>query len=238
MTEEMTEVIPRWGLGDAGLAFVAGLAGSVLAVGVYVGVTGHESGVVFTAVGLIGLWVGFVGVALWASRNKGSGSLASDYGLSIRPRDIAQGVVVGLLAQLVLVNAIVQLFHLLSPSVDIGGQARDITGDTGGWRLAVLAPFLVIGAPLVEELYFRGLLQRSAIRRLGPVAGIVLPAVAFGLVHTSTDLSGWSLAALVTALAAFGAVLGVLAYRTGRLGPGLVAHATFNALTLIALALS
>jgi membrane protease YdiL (CAAX protease family) len=102
-----------------------------------------------------------------------------------------------------------------------------------GWLLC----FVVVG-PVVEELYFRGLLQRSAIRRLGPIAGIVLPALAFGLVHTSTDLSGWSLAALVTALAAFGAVLGVLAHRTGRLGPGLVAHATFNALTLIALALS
>jgi membrane protease YdiL (CAAX protease family) len=42
--------------------------------------------------------------------------------------------------------------------------------------------------------------------------------------------------ALITALASFGAVLSWLAQRTGRLGPGLVAHATFNAITLLALA--
>jgi membrane protease YdiL (CAAX protease family) len=42
----------------------------------------------------------------------------------------------------------------------------------------------------------------------------------------------------ITALAAFGAVLSWLAHRYGRLGPGLVAHATFNAITLLALAVT
>ena len=37
------------------------------------------------------------------------------------------------------------------------------------------------------------------------------------------------------ALILFGVVLGVLAERTGRLGPGIVAHATFNAVTVISL---
>ena len=40
------------------------------------------------------------------------------------------------------------------------------------------------------------------------------------------------------ALVAFGAVLGTLAYKTGRLGPGIIAHMAFNAVTVIALLLS
>jgi membrane protease YdiL (CAAX protease family) len=33
-------------------------------------------------------------------------------------------------------------------------------------------------------------------------------------------------------------VVGLLAWRTGRLGPGIVAHMTFNGITVIAIALS
>ena len=40
----------------------------------------------------------------------------------------------------------------------------------------------------------------------------------------------------VSALVGFGVVLGVLAMRTGRLGPGIFAHLSFNAATVVALA--
>jgi membrane protease YdiL (CAAX protease family) len=40
------------------------------------------------------------------------------------------------------------------------------------------------------------------------------------------------------ALVAFGAVLGFLALRTGRLGPSIVAHMAFNAVTVTALVLT
>ena len=227
---------PRWGLGDAGIAFAAGLLGTLLTTGFYVAVTGREEGTGLIAWSLVGLWAGFGLVTLRASRRKGTGSLATDFGLRIEPRDIGLGIVVGLLAQFVLVNGIVTLFHLIHSGIDVGRQAKEVTGDAKGTTLLYLAPFLCAGAPFFEELYFRGLLQRSAVRRMGVVRGAALSAVAFGLVHASADLNGWSTLALVTALAAFGAVLGILAYRTGRLGPGLVAHCTFNALTLLALA--
>ena len=231
---------PRWGLGDALLAFVAGIVGTIVMTGLYVVVSGESSpsgndtGLI--AATLVGLWAGLFGVAWRASRRKGSGSLAQDYGLRIEPRDIAVGIAVGLVCQFFLVNLIVSLFSLIDKSVDVEQQAKEVTGDAGGLRLVVLAPFLCIGAPFFEELYFRGLLQRSAVRRLGPIAGVALSAVAFGLVHATSDMGGWSSVALITALAAFGAVLSWLAHRYGRLGPGLVAHATFNAVTLLALA--
>jgi len=102
----------------------------------------------------------------------------------------------------------------------------------------VLAPFLVLGAPFVEELFFRGLVLRSLARRFGPVIGVVGSSVLFGLVHFQTGMGAASDAALMCAIGAFGLLLAYLAVRTGRLGPGLVAHATFNAITVIALATS
>jgi membrane protease YdiL (CAAX protease family) len=229
-------------MGDALVAFVAGILGTLVMSGLYVVVSGNDNlngndtGLI--AATLVGLWAGLFGVAWRASKRKGSGSLAEDYGLRIEPRDIAVGIAVGLVCQFFLVSAIVQLFSLIDKSVDVEQQAKDVTGDAGGLRLVVLAPFLCLGAPFFEEMYFRGLLQRSAVRRLGPAVGIALSALAFGLVHATSDVGGWSSIALITALAAFGAVLSWLAHHYGRLGPGLVAHATFNAITLLALALT
>ncbi|HMC42582.1 MAG TPA: CPBP family intramembrane glutamic endopeptidase, partial [Acidimicrobiales bacterium] len=82
---------------------------------------------------------------------------------------------------------------------------------------------------LVEELFFRGLLQRSLAGWLGPGPAIGVAALGFGLAHGE--------AVQLLALVAFGVVLGVLAQRSGRLGPGIVAHAAFNGATIAVIAL-
>ena len=53
---------------------------------------------------------------------------------------------------------------------------------TPGGRLA-LALLAVGVAPVLEEFFFRGLIQRTLERRWGPAAGICLAAAAFALVH-------------------------------------------------------
>ena len=233
---------PRWGMGDALLAFVAGIVGTLVMSGVYLVVSGEsnpsgdDTGLI--AATLLGLWAGMLTVAWRASRRKGKGSLAEDYGLRIVWRDVPVGVVVGLVSQFLLVSGIIWLFGLIDNGVQVENQAKQITGGAGGLRLLILAPLLCLGAPFFEELYFRGLLLRSTVRRLGPGGGIALASLAFGLVHYTSELSTWSVLAIVTALGSFGAVLNGLAHRYARLGPALVAHATFNAITLLALALT
>lgn len=231
---------PRWGLGDALLAFMAGMVGTVVMTGVYLVASGesnpsdNDTGLI--AATLLGLWAGMFGVAWRASRRKGSGSLGRDYGMRIVWRDVPVGIVVGLASQFLLVSGIIWLFGLIDNGVEVESQAKQITGGARGLQLLLLAPLLCVGAPFFEELYFRGLLLRSAVRRLGAVGGIFLASLAFGLVHYTGELNTLSLVALITALGSFGAVLNVLAHRFGRLGPALVAHATFNAVTVIALA--
>ena len=77
------------------------------------------------------------------------------------------------------------------------------------------------GAPLVEELVYRGLLQGAVTRRLGNPLGLVLVAALFAGVHFQpVSLPG---------LFVVGLVLGVCAVRTGRLGLGVITHLAFNA---------
>lgn len=99
----------------------------------------------------------------------------------------------------------------------------------------MLGLFICVGSPLVEELFFRGLLLRALIggctnfmtRAAVPVA-VVVVGVVFGLVHFE--------ALELPALAGFGILLGAIATKTGRLGTGIFAHATFNAAAFISLA--
>jgi membrane protease YdiL (CAAX protease family) len=97
----------------------------------------------------------------------------------------------------------------------------------------VFALAAAVGAPIAEELYFRGLTQPVLQRYLGGAGGLAVTSVLFGFAHL-----GDNPIEVVAPLALFGAALGALAWRTGRLGPGIVAHMTFNGITVVAIALS
>lgn len=116
----------------------------------------------------------------------------------------------------------------------LGHPAQSLTGHTYGPGLVVLAVLVCVGSPVVEELFFRGLLLRSLLwrfrelaPRLGPGLSIVVTALVFALVHFE--------ALQFLGLASFGVVLGLLAWRTGRLGPSILAHMAFNTVTIVAI---
>jgi membrane protease YdiL (CAAX protease family) len=92
----------------------------------------------------------------------------------------------------------------------------------------------IIGAPFVEELFFRGLLQRS-MARLG-IAACFVQALVFGLIHV-TPSEGAGNVGIILGVGVFGLVLGLAARRFGRLGPTMIGHAVFNAAAVIPLLL-
>jgi membrane protease YdiL (CAAX protease family) len=88
---------------------------------------------------------------------------------------------------------------------------------------------VVVGAPIIEELVYRGLLQGALVRRVRPAVAVVVVALLFALVHfRPVQYPG---------LFAFGLVLGVCALRTRRLGMAIAAHVGFNAAGLAWVAL-
>ncbi|MDQ1445467.1 MAG: protease family protein [Acidimicrobiaceae bacterium] len=225
----------RWGLGHALIGYVVAYLLAGLAVGVYAGLAGVHEGqrtLGLAIASLLGLWTGMAGAVVFAVRRQPGGTLPSEFGLAFQWSDVPLGAAVGLASQLFLVRLLYLPFQLNDPDLarKLEKPARELTDLAHGPAFAVLAVLITVGAPLVEELFFRGLLQRSLLRRLGPVWAVGLSAAAFGLAHYQPlQLLG---------LVAFGVVLGLLAWRTGRLGPGIIAHVFFNLVTVVALAAS
>ncbi|MCA8964759.1 MAG: CPBP family intramembrane metalloprotease [Planctomycetes bacterium] len=91
----------------------------------------------------------------------------------------------------------------------------------GCW-LVVLG--IVVGAPLAEEIVFRGFLQGALQHLLPRWLAIALTAAVFGLCHTLPY-------ALPVGL--LGAFFGWLFSRCGSLWPSVIAHATHNLVTVV-----
>lgn len=92
--------------------------------------------------------------------------------------------------------------------------------------LAIFGIMAVTIAPLFEEMLFRGFLQPLFSRTLGIIAGILLTAVLFGVLHAPEYKFVWQYAAAISFV---GAVLGYVRYRTGSIIPSTVMHACYNA---------
>ena len=117
--------------------------------------------------------------------------------------------------------------RLLDKTVDdLEGPAQTLT-DRANSPVDVVLLVLIVGvmAAVFEEIFYRGLLQRSLLKRgLRPVLAIGITSVLFGATHFQLlQLPGLMLA---------GAVFGTLAYRADRLGPAIAAHLTFNMVTV------
>lgn len=101
---------------------------------------------------------------------------------------------------------------------------------TDGWSALALLTATVIAAPLCEEVMFRGYVQR-AYERWGSWAGVLIGGAIFALYHLRFQ---GMVALLPVSLA-----LGLLAWRSHSLLPGILLHAVYNSMaTLLLIALS
>jgi membrane protease YdiL (CAAX protease family) len=225
---------PRWGLGDALLAFVlatlGGLVGELIAIAVTGSKAGPNGNIKVTAPILVGAVVGQFGAwfaALYAtSRYKGFRSLRADFGFVVHLADWAL-VPIGAGFQIVAVVVLLPISDQVHKSQDVVQELNDAHGA----KLAVLALLAVVIAPVVEELFFRGLLLRSLQRRWSAPIAVAVSAVAFGLAHVVFD---WNSRTALPALVALGMVSGILAVRTGNLSRSILLHAGFNLLPVLA----
>lgn len=229
---------PRWGLGDWFAGLLVSYALATLAAGLWLSISGGDdvdrAGQAFSQ---LGLWAGMVGAVVFASRTKGAGRLAEDFGFRGVWIDVTIGFGAALAVQLVVLPGIGLLLQPLLGEPDVSEPVRKMIDESRGPGYVLLLASVVVGAPLVEELFFRGLLLRSLQRRFSSVPAIGLSAVAFGLAHGST-LGANAVVLVMVSLTAFGAVLGLLASRTGRLGPSIMAHAFFNLITIVYLTIN
>ncbi len=179
-------------------------------------------------------WIALAGWPILATRRRGNGAVV-DLGLRFGKSDVLAGLAggaaafgVGLAAGL-LTAALVGDF-----SSAAGDQAQELADASGPAVLIVFALMVAVGAPVAEELTFRGLLWSGLAKRgARPWVAIAVSAVAFALLHFEP--------ARLLVLLSIGAVLGVIRWRTGSVGACIVAHGVNNlpgALGILALGLS
>jgi membrane protease YdiL (CAAX protease family) len=138
---------------------------------------------------------------------------------------------IGVITQVVLIPVVYAPLRAIWPDTfdasSLEETARGLVDAAGGARTVLLVVVVALGAPIVEEIVYRGMIQRSAVARFGPIVGWVGASLFFAAIHLRpVEFPGLALA---------GAVFGVAAWRTGRIGGAIVAHAAFNATGLLTL---
>jgi len=223
-----------WGLGDVAIGI--GLSQVLLLIAQVVAFSlagwNELSAVPLWATALLQLplWAGWM-VALGGAGAKGHG-VVREFRVRFAPIDLPIGLGVGLVMQFAVLPLLYwPVLRLLDQTTDdLAEPARALADKAQGpWGWIVLGVVVVAGAPLVEELFYRGLLL-GALRKRG--VGPVLASVLCGAVFAAMHLQPLQFLGLFV----LGTVLSGLVLRTGRIGAAVVAHATFNAVTVALLA--
>ncbi len=220
-----------WGVAEASVALAVAVVGPVLALpllvrawpqaaealtraegpeGVLLGLGATVMGE--TLAGAFVLWLAFRGVDGWARLG-----LRRPEGPWIGPLLLLELGVVGVGAAWAGVLALVG-HDGLDQQV-----ARAFGPEGGGLSLGLALGLAVIAAPVLEELLFRGLLQRVVVDRRGVRVGVVVTALLFGAMHLAEPLS-------VPPLVVLGLATGWLRERTGSLWPPILLHVLNNGL--------
>lgn len=236
----------RWGLGDFWWGILVVVVGSlVLGVGIVFVLMAVQdssaadvdaSGVYAVSFSILANVLGFGGVPWWASRRKGLRSLAADFGLAFRPVDLAIGLGVGIGALIAGGLVASGLEALLDPSGDSSNVPVDDLHGPG--QIIAFALAVAVLTPIVEELFFRGLLHRSLLKRgMGPWPAMFVTTMIFVLPHLLSVPEWPNVVILFAAITVFGSSFHLACRWTGnRLGAPIVAHMVVNGVSVLALA--
>jgi membrane protease YdiL (CAAX protease family) len=183
----------------------------------------------YIVAGQVGLWSGLIGACLLAVRRHSNGSLRS-LGLT-RPtwRDLWTGVVAGLAGRFGAMIIVIPFIPLLRNQS--GPRNTSFTNGLlhrGSFAAFVTVTIVAVGAPFIEELFFRGLVQSVLTRRFGPRFAIYGQAVCFAAVHYVVGMTAIQAVVTVLTIGAMGWLQGVLRWHYRQLWPGIVSHAVFN----------
>lgn len=220
VAEGRTLTIPRWGLWDVAIA-----AGGTVVVAFVVALALVAGNLPLSAQILLGTtapWLALAGWPLIATARRGNGPRI-DLGLRLTWSDTGWGVLTGF-AGLMLAGVAALVTRIFVPdlSSSAADAAEELEASAGRPSLVVFALVVMVGAPIVEELFFRGLMF-AALRKRG--VGAVLTIVITGVVFAGFHFEPLRFFVLLPT----GLLLGWVRWKTGSTGAAMVAHGTVNA---------
>lgn len=210
----------RWGIGDIVTMVVITVALALGGAALFKAIDAPLSVAVIGG-GLLG-WIGLAGWPIVATTRRGNGPRI-DLGLRLTWSDVRAGVLGGVIALVVSGVVALLLVRFIGAFNSTAGVAATRLLDTGDRvAITIFALMILVGAPIVEEIAFRGL-AFAALRKQGLSARltIVISAVLFALVHIEPSR--------ILVLLVIGLVLGSVRARTGSTGASMIAHAVVNA---------
>ena len=230
--------IIRWGFGDAVWCMVAGIVAAQIGVAISVGArhgipvkgVALKLDALDNAIAALSQFVATL-LVLWLLVGKRGRGLRNDLGFSIRWKQ-SYWLFIGMGASI----AVGALSLPIANLWDDGNHGKQQIGEelqrSASWARVLLVIVIVVLAPIVEELVFRGVVLRSALRRMPAVGAVLVSGAAFGAVHPLFDLTTFP---SFPSLMALGVLSAVVAVRSGNLTRSIFLHMGFNALGAISL---
>lgn len=224
-------VSPEWGISVALRSVLVACVGLVVSMWVSRADTWGEWG---SLVASLVLWGALLTAVVWAVTRHGSGVFRVDLGLAFRSIDIVIALLFGIALRSIAMIAEMVAMGLTAPQLPglvlfDGGLAPEI------WLMLIVVPILV--APLVEELFFHGVLQpaiaqsifrkRHRLRAISNCVAVIVTAALFACGHLVMNPSPYPFL-MGSITFALGVVCGGLTIVTGRLGPAIATHLVFN----------
>lgn len=223
--------VSNWRFWDVVVVFFAGAFAAVFAAAAVVG-SGTDPLAPVPFSGIFGAQALGSFTAVWLlSRSRGSGSLAADVGLIVNGSDW-WGVLAGMGIQVAIAMVSAPFIIWLWPDgPPIQGVAQvAASSETLVEQLAVLAA-VVVAAPIIEEIIFRGMLLSVLRRSLSLWPAILISAAVFAGIH----LLDPNAIAVVPGLFVLGVVLGYVALKRGDLSLAIAMHSGINLLAAMTL---
>lgn len=209
-------------------AFIVGQLAAVVVIGASGADTVDEIPIPTLFLALSISWAAYLSALWWASQRSGTGDFVEDYRVRFRPLDLV-GAPIGVLTQLVVVPLVYLPLSRLWPSTfsedELADNAERLIDRAGGAATILLVLMVCVGAPIVEELVYRGLLQGSFAGRVNGFFAVLIASVWFAVIHfRPVEYPG---------LFTFAVVAGACFLVTGRIGTAVVTHVAFNVTGLL-----
>lgn len=169
----------------------------------------------------------FLALYVWWARGGGSpGTTQAARAKAFRrgtlsPRQWLWTVIAALFFAVTVHASIVLLFRFVSYPMAAFRQGYDFSFIPTlplKWLAVVVS---AISAGICEETGFRGYMQRPIEQRHGAAVAILISSLLFTAVHLT---KGWAIAGMVPIVFGAGVLLGVLAWSSGSLIPGIIGH--------------
>ena len=220
----------KWGIRHVVYGLLLGQVSTILAI-VAIGLIDQDidledPSLEITAILQSALWIGTLGIPLWLYYSKGVSW--RQFGWRFKRSDIFKGLLIGLGTQIA-AGLLYLPLYVIFDDIDVSEPAKELVDKATGLGVFLLFLVVVAGAPVVEEIFYRGLTLKAFEKKMGGRLALVASSLLFAVAHLQF--------VQFPALFLFGFVAAYLARKYDRLGRAVWAHVGFNATTVIALLL-